>query len=193
VKVPRTAILVGVLLAATPAVASAQGAGPPGNSAVDQYRESAPPASSGSKKLSRAQREALSDRGDDGAALASALDRSGGVPTAAGSASDGAAPDALGAATGSGAKGGSGAGGTDAEDANSSRSDAGPRSPDDAGSEAGSATTAAPPSDPGATPSRSATEAAASTTVGPFPVWVMVLAALVVVAVGLAVRRRPSA
>ena len=85
-NVPRIAFLVAISLLAAPAAATAQDAAPPGNSAVDQYRESAPPAAPGSKKLTDEQRKRLADRGSDGAALADALDSSGGVPGGAGAA-----------------------------------------------------------------------------------------------------------
>lgn len=146
---------------------------PPGNSAVDQYRESAPPSSAKQRKLRRGEREALERRGADGAALASVLERSGGVPQAAAPSGAGG-PTAGGKRTGSDARSG---GGSDA------RSDTGSGSTGAKdGTAAGNATEAAD--------SRPIAPAAASSTVGPVPVWVMLAAAVALVGVGLLVRRR---
>lgn len=145
---------------------------PPGNSAVDQYRESAPPSSTKQRKLQRRDREALERRGADGAALAAVLERAGGVPRAALAATDDAA-------SGKTRKR------TDArsDDDSGARSDAGDGA---TGSKPGAA---ADPADD-ARAERSIAPAAASSTVGPVPVWVMLAGAVALVGVGLLVRRR---
>lgn len=181
-KHPRLLAVASVLVAfALPATASAQDVAPPGNSAVDQYRESAPPPSSGSRKVSRSQREALERRGADGAALAAALDRSGGVPTPE-SGETGSGTAAAGGGAGSGARGG-GAG----EGAKSSSSG---RSADTAGdTSAGSSDGVTPSTDP---KDESTSKAAAASTVGGLPVWALLAGAVVVVAGGLVLRRRST-
>lgn len=89
VKVLRPLALSAVLLAATagPGGATVRTGGaterdiaPPGNSAVEQTRESAPLSSSNRREATPAQNEALEREGRDGVALAEALDRIGGVP-----------------------------------------------------------------------------------------------------------------
>lgn len=81
-------LLLGVLLAALlPAAAAAQsGTAPPGNSAVDQYRESVPTPDGPRRSLSERERSELRRLGADGAALAEAIDRQGGVSAAESSA-----------------------------------------------------------------------------------------------------------
>lgn len=137
---------------------------PPGNSAVDQYRESAPPSSTRQRRLSRRDREALERRGADGAALAAVLERSGGVPRAATSPSSAGGRDDRGKHERSGSKAGAPA------------------------VDAGKGTKTAPADDPAV--DRSIAPAAASSTVGPVPVWAMLVAAVALVGVGLLVRRR---
>lgn len=159
-------VTAGAVAQSTPSTA------PPGNSAVDQYRESAPPSSSKQRKLSRRDREALERRGADGAALAAVLERSGGVPQAAPAATGGAANGRT-----------------------RTPSDARPDGDSGARSAAGSGTTgsgrgtsAEAPAE--AADSRPIAPAAASSTVGPVPVWAMLAAAVLVVGVGLVVRAR---
>lgn len=158
-------VTAGAVAQSTPSTA------PPGNSAVDQYRESAPPSSTKQRKLSRRDREALERRGADGAALAAVLDRTGGVPQAA--------------APRSGATASSGDG----------KDRAGRGTRERSGSGAGASATAAgkgataDPAD-GVTDAQSIAPAAASSTVGPVPVWAMLVAAVALVGVGLLVRRR---
>lgn len=137
---------------------------PPGNSAVDQYRESLPPSSSETRKLSRRDRAALDRRGPDGAALAAVLDRSDGVPRAAPSSQ----PDDAAVEEASGQR---------------RRSD-----PKTSRLTKGTSTDAAPE----AADSRPIAPAAASSTVGPIPVWVMLVAAVALVGVGLVVRVRST-
>ncbi len=143
----------------------APSAAPPGNSAVDQYRESLPASAGGARELSRRDRAGLARQGRDGERLAAVLERSGGVPRPDRSA--GQAPS-----DGSGARGGGGSGPTrDADGA-----DRTPATDD----RSASPTT------------RSVAPAAAASTVGPVPVWAMLIAAAVLVGVGLAVRVRAS-
>lgn len=185
-KVFRIALIAVLSLLAAPTGATAQDAAPPGNAAVDQYRESAPPASSNSRKLTAERRRALANRGSDGAALAAALDRNGGVPTAGGavgpeSSTDGRVSDESGGASGDGGSSGGGAGGSNAKTGRDASDTSG-------GPEGESSSGAAAP----AASDESATKAAASSTVGPLPVWAMLVAALGVVAAGLLLRRRAA-
>lgn len=77
-------LLLGVLLAALlPVTAAAQsGTAPPGNSAVDQYRESVPAPDGPRRSLSERERRELRRLGADGVALAATIDRQGGVSAA---------------------------------------------------------------------------------------------------------------
>lgn len=77
-------VVLGVLLAALmPATAGAQSdAAPPGNSAVDQYRESVPAPDGPRRSLSERERSQLARQGPDGKALAEAIERQGGVAAA---------------------------------------------------------------------------------------------------------------
>jgi cobalamin biosynthesis Mg chelatase CobN len=180
VKLSRALFAVGLALLVAPSGAvAASSTAPPGNSGVDQYRESAPPSSGNTRKLDREQRSALASRGKDGKALADALDRNGGVPAPSGGSSGGSADTGTGGAVGG----------------NSSSSDT---SSDHAGAAEDAPSAAAPPAGssegaPKDVPSGSVTESAAASTVGPFPVWTMLVVALVLVGIGLVVRRRPSA
>jgi cobalamin biosynthesis Mg chelatase CobN len=180
-----------VLAVGLPTSAFAQDVAPPGNSAVDQYRESAPPASSGAKKVTPTQRRGLERQGRDGAALAAALDRTGGVPTGAGA--SGAAARSSDAAASSGRAGsGEGVSASDASPGGGTSSTG-----ESSSSSAGGGSAAGGESDAAGRPAvatvqESTTKAAASSAVGPFPVWVMLLGALVVVGVGLLVRRRSA-
>lgn len=143
---------------------------PPGNSAVDQYRESLPPASSNRRELSRRDRDALRREGPDGRALAAVLERTGGVPRDADAAPSGGTSDGRGdspARRGGGERGGRAAGG----------GTTGPTSARDGGTGDGS---------------RSVAPAAAASTVGPVPVWALLVAAVALVGVGLALRVRTS-
>ncbi|MEV4420642.1 hypothetical protein AB0L40_11810 [Patulibacter sp. NPDC049589] len=182
-KVPRLVMIAVLASLFLPAFASAQDVAPPGNSAVDQYRESAPPASPGSKKLSGSRKRALDAEGRDGAALAAVLEKNGGIPSAkpSGGAASGASPSSGGASSGGKGSEGSGSGGSSSSGdpgvASAGSPAAGPESKTDAPSEKKTSTT----------------DAAASSTVGPLPVWAMLIAAVVVVGIGLVVRRRPSA
>ncbi|MFA4927860.1 MAG: hypothetical protein WC558_05050 [Patulibacter sp.] len=77
--VRAVAVALLLVLAGTPAVASAQqGSAPPGNSGIDQYRESVPSAGDG-RELSTEQRRSLRDQGRDGEELEAVLERNGGV------------------------------------------------------------------------------------------------------------------
>lgn len=143
---------------------------PPGNSAVDQYRESLPPASSNTRKLGRKDRSGLERQGRDGAALAAVLERSGGVPRAAASSSASGATSESGRAT-------------------SPRRSSGSQTSNDADAAEDGAAADAPRD---AVDSRPIAPAAASSTVGPVPVWAMLAAAVVLVGVGLAVRVRKT-
>lgn len=86
-------LILGVLLAALlPATAGAQSsAAPPGNSAVDQYRESVPKPDGPRRSLSQRERSELRRLGPDGAALAATIERQGGVSAA----ETGSAPNAV--------------------------------------------------------------------------------------------------
>lgn len=84
-----------LVLAGTPVVASAQqGSAPPGNSGIDQYRESVPEAGDG-RELSTEQRRSLRDQGRDGEELEAVLERNGGVaaPSSAPDSPTGSAAD----------------------------------------------------------------------------------------------------
>ncbi|MBF6620074.1 MAG: hypothetical protein ITG02_07570 [Patulibacter sp.] len=143
---------------------------PPGNSAVDQYRESLPPSSGERRSLDRDDREALRRQGQDGRALASVLERNGGVPRAAAEATADSTPDRDRAPGSDGRRGGSsGASGRDR--AEGSAADASEQPAEDRRS-------------------GSVAPAAAASTVGPVPVWAMLAAAGLLVGVGLVVRTR---
>lgn len=144
---------------------------PPGNSAVDQYRESLPPASSNTRKLSRKDRSGLERQGSDGEALAAVLERSGGVPQASTPAANaGDSPQHSRRST----------------DATSGRSSTSDQASSDRTSTGGPVGEAAA-NGPG---TRSIAPAAASSTVGPVPVWVLLVAAAGLLGVGVALRGR---
>lgn len=153
---------------------------PPGNSAVDQYRESLPPSSPNQRRLNRRDRDALRREGSDGRALADVLERSGGVPR------DAAASSAGGAAAPEGGDWG-GAAGRGADDRpareRDRKADDRDASPGAADADSGSASGERP---------RSVAPAAAASTVGPVPVWALLVGAAAVVGVGLGIRVRTS-
>jgi cobalamin biosynthesis Mg chelatase CobN len=180
VRIPRTVVsLAAAALLVPTAGAAAADVTAPGNSAVDQYRESAPPGSSSSKKVPGKTRRKLESAGEDGKALAAALDRTGGVPRATASGT-GAGTEADGPKV----SGDSGASGDDRDGADPSSGTA----PSGAALDG----SAGSPVDAASAP-KSAAETAAAATLGPFPIWVTVLAAFAVIGVALVVRRRASA
>lgn len=164
------AVLLGVGPAAAAAADDPSSVAPPGNSAVDQYRESLPPSSGERRSLSEKDRRALRRQGPDGRALEAVLERSGGVPRASGGEDAGSGDSRPGA---SARRGG----------AVDSAADGAPRSQEDDPATSGAA------GDPDSQP---VAPAAAASTVGPVPVWSMLVAAVVLVGVGLVVRRRAT-
>lgn len=190
VKLPRLLVTAIVATAVVPASAVADIA-PPGNSAVDQYRESAPSTTSNSKKLSAERRRELAKKGEDGEALAAALDRNGGVPDGRNetgtTSGDGDASAAPSGATGNGRE--TGRGGDDA----GATSEAPSSEQGESGGVAGEGTSSSQDSEPesGASESDgSTTTAAASATVGPLPVWTLLVGAVLIIGVGFVLRRR---
>lgn len=184
----RLVLAVIVLALGLPTVANAAESAPPGNSAVDQYRESAAPSAPGSSKVSKERRERLAREGSDGAALADALDNNGGVATGTPETPSSADPGRQAEA------------GSDADEAGSSSE----KRQSDSSSSPGANSEG---TDPSATDSKAngqsggareaetekASSSAASATVGPFPVWVMIVAAFAVVGLAAIARRRASA
>jgi cobalamin biosynthesis Mg chelatase CobN len=197
----RTLVTGVVVLGAMPGLAhAATSVAPPGNSAVDQYRESVPstPASpgapggspGGSGTVPKSTRRALEGQGRAGRDLASVLAKTGGVatPRAEGVPAEGGA-----ARVGSGRTSGapSSSSGKSATAATS-----GSASAPTEGQSAAVGTSARTAGESGSAAEEGAaspTQAAATSTVGPFPVWMMVVGAFVVVGVGLVLRRRPAA
>lgn len=160
-------VLLSAGVGASPALAKGGASeAPPGNSAVDQYRESVPPSSSNSRRLTRSDRAALEREGRDGQALANALERSGGVPRAS------AAAD----------------GGSQRGTTTPRRSSGSGRAAPDSGEGRESAATA----ERSEHDSRPIAPAAAASTVGPVPVGVLLAAAVGLVGLGLAIRTRPA-
>lgn len=160
------------LASPVPAFAQAQdpAVAPPGNSAVDQYRESVPPTSPGGRGPTRGEAKALARQGEDGRRLAEVLERTAGVPS-------GTDDDVQAGAPGGSSGGGraSGGGGT-----SGARADGGVAASTPDGS-ASSAT-----SDP-------APVAVITGGIGPIPIWLMaVLAVLLIVGVNVVRQRRAS-
>lgn len=177
-KVHQIASIVALALV-LPTSADAQTPGstaPPGSAAVDQYRESVPPAGSGARKLTDRERKRLADQGADGRALAEALERNGGLPAAEASGSSPANDPGDGARSSAGdqripRRGAAGPSAT-------STDAAGPGSASGGGGAAVGNETLA--------------RSSASSTVGPFPVWAMIVAAFALVGVAAVVRRRSA-
>jgi hypothetical protein len=173
VKVRQIASIAALALVLPAGAQAADSTAPQGSAAVDQYRESVPPGGSGGRKLTKGQRDRLAGQGTDGRDLAAVLERNGGVP-AAQAAGDGGASTA--SKPGSEAR------------------------PDDTTSEDTDTTGAAPttatggPTGGSGLPAGGKTLAAssASSTVGPFPVWGMVVAAFAIVGVAGLVRHRAA-
>ncbi len=143
---------------------------PPGNSAVDQYRESLPPAGGNARELSRRDRERLSREGRDGERLARAIERAGGVPRSSGTEGD--------------ATGGP-AGGATTPERSPGSSSKGPSTSSSADGRDRATTGSSPEAD-----TRPIAPAAAATTVGPVPIWVLLAAAAGLVGIGLILRTR---
>jgi hypothetical protein len=170
---PFAAALVAVLLIPSSASAAGGAAAPPGNSAVDQYRESVPTSGSRSpgRELPKRTAKRLAAAGADGEALAKAIDRSGGVAAPVQSTASGEdAASGTSGATSSGSRGGTGAAG-----ANGANGANGESIID------------------GAAPQPVLATTAASATVGPLPVWLILVVGLASVALALGLRRRTSA
>jgi cobalamin biosynthesis Mg chelatase CobN len=193
VKVRQIAPMVAfvlVLPAGAQAADSPASTAPPGSAAVDQYREAAPAAGSAGRKLTKEQRARLGDQGEDGRDLADALERNGGMPAA----------EAAEAAASATAAAGTTSSTTSASPATDGREDGGDEDGASSSSTtaAGAATTSS--GDDVANASGEADRSgddtlaasSASSTVGPFPVWGMVLAAFAVVGVAAVVRRRTT-
>jgi cobalamin biosynthesis Mg chelatase CobN len=173
--------LIAAVFAVSVSTASAQSSdvAPPGNSAVDQYRESLPPTSDKRRSLSDRDRRALRREGADGRALADVLERSGGVPQAAnGSTSSSAESGRPGASTESDRSA------TSTDGRSADRGSSGADRPSSSSSAANASEDAVGP--------RSVAPAAASSTVGPVPIWALLVGAAVLVGVGLVVRLRPT-
>lgn len=191
-KLPRLLVTSFVAVAVIPASAVADVA-PPGNSAVDQYRESAPSTPTGSKKLSPERRRELDSKGKDGSALAAALDRNGGVPTdgtgssPSTSESPGAPPSTP--VTPDPSKESQGRKSDSATTTAAPTSSGGEGRSSSGGSVGGGSSSPAPAKSRVATKT-STTTAAASATVGPLPVWSLMVGALLIVGVGFVLRRR---
>jgi cobalamin biosynthesis Mg chelatase CobN len=192
---PRILVTVVLTALAVPGLAQAQSSvAPPGNSAVDQYRESVPSTpASGPKKVPKETRRALREQGAAGRDLAAVLAKNGGVAaaTTSGGAGDsdagtGSAGTGSGRDSGSGGDSGSSPAGGGAGGSSTAPGAGEAPSPPASSSGAGNESTAQ-------AAATSTTQAAATSTVGPLPVWAMVLAAFVVVGIGLVVRRRPAA
>ncbi|WP_210494601.1 hypothetical protein [Patulibacter sp. SYSU D01012] len=194
-KVPRLALLAAVVALGTPALAQAQHAAPPGNSAVDQYRESAPTGGASSRKLSRKERSQLQDEGRDGAALVAALEGTGGMPEHAGGDAP-STPDARGRDGG-----GSGAAATahegTAADTRRGETHSTGRAGDDgrvaASDRPDGDAVAARSGDAAAPKADSAVRTSASVTVGPFPIWSLLVAAVLIAGVAAVLRGRRAA
>lgn len=172
-----------------PTAAHAQTAAPPGSAAVDQYREQAPPAGSNGSKLTKDRRRELESRGPEGRALADALDRNGGVPSADGAGSA-AGDGATGSTPGGTAGGGSGGDGpSSGDDGKTADDDAGRGSSAGSGSQGG-AEGSDSSADATGTRTTSLAESSATSTVGGLPVWGLLVGAMAIVGVGAVVRGR---
>jgi hypothetical protein len=146
------------------------GSGGPGRSAADQYRESAPGGGT-KKRVPETTRKRLAQQGDDGEALAAALDRNGASPTDTGSTAGGSAASA--GATDTDRSTSATGGGKDADDGTGAATAGG----SGGGTQGG---TSAPASESASADQESATQVAAASTVGakvgPVPLWVAMVA-----------------
>lgn len=176
--------MIAIATLALPASAIAQEAAPPGNAGVEQYRESAPADGGVGRKLTKKERSALERRGDDGAALADALDRTGGVPEAS-------------PATDGGAGATNAAGGTEPGRRDTGGDPPGRPSVNGRPAESKRSGDAAPDGNteqaPATVPDASAVTSSASATVGSIPVWALLAGGLLIVVGGMVLRNGRAA
>lgn len=175
-------ILVLLAVALPVSTAGAQTTGAPGNSGVDQYRESVPSSGGKTKPVDRKTRDALDRQGSDGKALATALERNGGVPAAAAAAGGDSGSGGSSAGGGSGSESKSGSGSGSGAAAGTSTGDSGATTGDEAASDAASEA-----------PVAAASSSALDAKVGPVPVWVLMIVVLASALGAVLVRRGRAA